>query len=239
MASTGAKVGIFATLTRDPGKLASLRTYNPKIFVMRSDSNDIIASHYDDDNEETIEEKNEEEYEFSVPDKLNEMLVQLKSSSTKPLKLVQLLLNNDITTETIVFAKSSEAASRLARLIARINDQLFHKQMVVEKCTGELNLTLRKKVLRQFLQGEIGVLVCTDLVARGIDISTVKHVINYDLPVSRRDYVHRVGRTARAGNKGTAWSLVSSRGETKYFWSIVRGIYRKNKVDKYAVEEKN
>ena len=51
-------------------------------------------------------------------------------------------------------------------------------------------------------------LICSDLISRGIDISNVSHVISYDVPTDMRKYVHRVGRTARAGQKGEAWSLV-------------------------------
>lgn len=53
-------------------------------------------------------------------------------------------------------------------------------------------------------------LVCSDIAARGLDIPTLEHVVNYDVPVAMRNYVHRVGRTARAGRSGTAWSLVES-----------------------------
>jgi superfamily II DNA/RNA helicase len=53
-------------------------------------------------------------------------------------------------------------------------------------------------------------LVCSDIAARGLDIPTLEHVVNYDVPVAMRNYVHRVGRTARAGRSGTAWSLVET-----------------------------
>jgi len=53
-------------------------------------------------------------------------------------------------------------------------------------------------------------LVCSDLIARGMDLPTVNHVVSYDIPLDMRKYVHRVGRTARAGRSGTAWSLVEN-----------------------------
>ena len=62
-------------------------------------------------------------------------------------------------------------------------------------------------------------LICSDLIARGMDISHVKHVINYDVPIDMRKYVHRVGRTARAGRRGDAWSLVETQ-EALYFKNI-------------------
>jgi ATP-dependent RNA helicase DDX51/DBP6 len=53
-------------------------------------------------------------------------------------------------------------------------------------------------------------LVCSDLIARGMDLPSVEHVVSYDIPLDMRKYVHRVGRTARAGRSGTAWSLVEN-----------------------------
>lgn len=64
-------------------------------------------------------------------------------------------------------------------------------------------------------------LVCTDLISRGIDISHVSHVVSYDAPVDMRKYVHRVGRTARAGREGDAWSLVEEQEVCTYSLSSV------------------
>ena len=66
-------------------------------------------------------------------------------------------------------------------------------------------------------------LVCSDLISRGIDISHVSHVINYDAPVDMRKYVHRVGRTARAGRQGDAWTLVENQevSTTAHFLCIL------------------
>ena len=63
-------------------------------------------------------------------------------------------------------------------------------------------------MLRQFKQGQIDLLVCSDLISRGIDLPDVRHVVSYDAPVDMAKYVHRVGRTARAGRTGDAWVLV-------------------------------
>lgn len=72
-------------------------------------------------------------------------------------------------------------------------------------------------------------LVCSDLISRGMDLPAVRHVINYDVSTSTRSYVHRVGRTARAGNEGEAWSLVA-KTEARWFWrNIGRGIKRGSK----------
>lgn len=210
------KMVFSATLTRDPGKLASLKIgSDPRIFV--------------------VGDKEHDQHEFSVPQQLTEKTVPVNSLAKKPLKVVQLLKHCEIKEHTIVFVKSNEAAGRLARLMSLIDQNAYNGDLVIERCSGEMELKQRKKVLRQFSEGEIGILVCTDLIARGIDIAGIENVINYDLPIGKREYVHRVGRTARAGQSGTAFNLICSKGEYKHFWSMARSIYR---GDKEIVNEK-
>jgi ATP-dependent RNA helicase DeaD len=86
---------------------------------------------------------------------------------------------------------------------------------------GGLNQNQRNKVLEGFHTKGVKVLICTDVAARGLDISGVSHVYNYDLPAFADDYVHRIGRTARAGKEGIAISLVSSM-DYENFYKIER-----------------
>lgn len=81
-------------------------------------------------------------------------------------------------------------------------------------------------------------LVCSDLISRGIDISHVSHVISYDAPVDMRKYVHRVGRTARAGKAGDAWTLVEEQ-EARYFKQMLRTADHLDKVKRLRVSEKD
>ena len=76
---------------------------------------------------------------------------------------------------------------------------------------GGLSQEKRNRIMKSFHSGHVYVLVCTDVAARGLDIRDVSHVYNYDLPADRKDYIHRIGRTARAGKEGKAISLVSQR----------------------------
>ena len=79
-------------------------------------------------------------------------------------------------------------------------------------------------------------LVCSDLISRGIDISHVSHVINYDAPVDVRKYVHRVGRTARAGRSGTSWTLLEEQ-EARYFKGMMKEIDHLESIQKVKVTE--
>ena len=74
---------------------------------------------------------------------------------------------------------------------------------------GDLAQNVRDRVMRQFREGSVKVLVATDVVGRGIDVSSVSHIINYDIPEFCDDYVHRVGRTGRMGREGVAYTFVA------------------------------
>jgi len=74
---------------------------------------------------------------------------------------------------------------------------------------GDLSQAKRNQVMTKFRSGDLAVLVASDLASRGIDVEGITHVVNYDLPDDPDLYVHRIGRTARAGNDGHAWSLVT------------------------------
>ena len=103
---------------------------------------------------------------------------------------------------TLVFARTRRRAERLARTLekAGISCEAIH---------GDRSQGQRQQALDGFKSGKIKVLVATDVVARGIDVEGITHVINYDIPTNPEDYVHRIGRTARAGASGTAVSLLT------------------------------
>lgn len=101
---------------------------------------------------------------------------------------------------TLIFVNTKAAA-------ARIEDLLVANGLHAVSITGDLPQKKRLKVLASFKSGKIPVLVATDVAARGLHIDDVSHVINYDLPQDAQDYVHRIGRTARAGAQGKAITL--------------------------------
>ncbi|HZT62109.1 MAG TPA: DEAD/DEAH box helicase [Burkholderiales bacterium] len=121
--------------------------------------------------------------------------------------------------QVLVFTRTKHGANRLA-------EQLERDGIQTAAIHGNKSQPQRMKALQRFKDCELQVLVATDIAARGIDIESLPHVVNYDLPHVPEDYVHRIGRTGRAGESGQAVSLVS--GEDRgYFRDIERLIGRK------------
>jgi ATP-dependent RNA helicase RhlE len=129
--------------------------------------------------------------------------------------LLQHLLDRNEVTRALVFTRTKHGADRVARTLAEA--AAIH---------GNKSQNARVRALDQFRSGEIRVLVATDVAARGIDIDDVSHVINYDLPVEAEAYVHRIGRTARAGAAGKALSMCTPE-ERGQLASIERLIQRR------------
>ncbi|WP_438948983.1 DEAD/DEAH box helicase, partial [Streptomyces harbinensis] len=97
---------------------------------------------------------------------------------------------------------------RTKRTAADVADQLARRGFASGAVHGDLGQGAREQALRAFRNGKVDVLVCTDVAARGIDVEGVTHVINYQTPEDEKTYLHRIGRTGRAGNTGTAVTLV-------------------------------
>ncbi len=110
----------------------------------------------------------------------------------------------------IIFVKTKRGADKLSR---RLNDER-HKAAAIH---GDLRQSKRDTVLRGFRNEKYRIMVATDVAARGIDVPHIRHVINYDLPQCPEDYVHRIGRTGRAGEKGSAVSFVTRQDRGKWF----------------------
>jgi ATP-dependent RNA helicase RhlE len=115
--------------------------------------------------------------------------------------LAHLVKTNDWR-QVLVFVKTKHGANRLAQQLAREGVQ-------ADAIHGNKSQNARTRALEQFKAGEMRVLVATDIAARGLDIEALPHVVNYDLPHVAEDYVHRIGRTGRAGAEGEAVTLVS------------------------------
>ena len=112
------------------------------------------------------------------------------------------LLRRTQTDGVIVFARTKRGADRLAR-------QLERRGHAVAALHGDRTQAQRERALRDLKRGRIQVLVATDIASRGIDVEDLTHVINYDVPMAPEDYLHRIGRTARADATGDAYTLMS------------------------------
>ncbi|CAF3588452.1 hypothetical protein SNK05_001126 [Fusarium graminearum] len=138
---------------------------------------------------------------------------------------------------SLIFTKSNEAALRLSRLLALLDPSL---ESHIGTLTSTTPTHIRRKTLRAFStpSSPIRLLVASDLVSRGIDLPNLDHVINYDMPASVAGYVHRVGRTARAGKSGSAWTLVGD--DESWFYNKIgknTGIKRGQKMERTRIEE--
>ncbi|MGL6029029.1 MAG: DEAD/DEAH box helicase [Legionella sp.] len=129
--------------------------------------------------------------------------------------------------QTLVFAKTKHGANKLVK-------QLEEEHIYAAAIHGNKSQSQRTKALAEFKSGELHILVATDIAARGIDIDQLPCVVNFDLPQVAEDYVHRIGRTGRAGATGIALSLVSA-DEVGQLQAIERLI--KRKLDRIEIED--
>ncbi|MFN3372562.1 MAG: DEAD/DEAH box helicase, partial [Chloroflexus sp.] len=104
----------------------------------------------------------------------------------------------------IVFCRTRQEADN-------IGERLQGRGYAAESLHGDLSQAVRDRVMRRFREGQLDVLVATDVAARGLDIAEVSHVINYDVPTDPESYVHRIGRTGRAGRDGVAITFITPR----------------------------
>jgi ATP-dependent RNA helicase RhlE len=115
--------------------------------------------------------------------------------------LLEKLIRDGKWTQVLVFTRTKHGANRLA-------EQLDKSGITAMAIHGNKSQSARTRALGDFKAGQLRVLVATDIAARGIDIDALPHVVNYELPMAAEDYVHRIGRTGRAGSEGAAVSLV-------------------------------
>ncbi|KAB8300545.1 hypothetical protein EYC80_000705 [Monilinia laxa] len=243
------KIILSATMTRDIGQLTSLKLYRPKLVVLegssagddgKSSQAHILPSglvefavKVDDENLKPFSSSesssdDESSKDSSSSDNNSESESDSKSNS-KPEAIATPLPNSKSKSKTkplplshephgvLIFTKSNESAIRLGRLLALIHPSYTN---IIGTLTSTTRSSERKASLASFSRGKLQILVASDLVSRGLDLPDLAHVINYDVPTSITNYVHRVGRTARAGRQGHAWTLVGN-SEARWFFNEV------------------
>ena len=142
----------------------------------------------------TIDDKNE------VSDNIEQLVYTVDSDRKR--ELLSYIIGSKNWQQVLVFTRTKKTADELTKEMCKdgIKSLSFH---------GDKSQGARDKALLEFKQGKVRALVATDVAARGIDINNLEFVVNFELPYVAEDYVHRIGRTGRAGNKGVALSLVS------------------------------
>jgi ATP-dependent RNA helicase RhlE len=178
-----------ATLSHDIEELARRLTHDPTLIEVGGRRKPA----------EGITQKIYSVMKLRKPELLLKILTELSSENADGSQ-------SPIPTRTLVFTRTKHDADRVAHVLA-------HAKVNVTKIHSNLTQSERTKALADFKHGKFDTLVATDVASRGLDIDDISHVINYEPPMSPDDYVHRVGRTARAEKTGVAITLVSPEEE--------------------------
>ena len=196
-----------ATLTTNPAKISPLNLYRPLYVSVRS------------------EVENNATDVLNTPEKLKELMAVFDGAEEyKPAVLIEILetilpqlLKEETAVERVLcFTKSVSSTQRLARLVS-----VMRPDLNVAAFHGNLGDQDRTRILEEFETGRVRVLIGSDAMARGLDLKSVKCVVNYDMPMFAATYVHRVGRTARAGQEGLALTILPA-SQTRSFKNMLR-----------------
>lgn len=137
----------------------------------------------------------------------------------------------------LIFTHNNENANRLSRLLSLLCPSY---DGVIGTLTKSSTTAASRKILRAFRANKIRILIASDRASRGLDLPNLAHIVNYDIPTSVTSYVHRAGRTARAGAYGVAWTFLT-KSEAGWFWNVVargEGIRRGGrKVNRMKLED--
>jgi len=125
------------------------------------------------------------------------------------LNIIQNLFSQEVPEKVIIFASSKLKVKEVTKSLKRM-------KLNVGEMHSDLDQTQREFIMHEFKNGRINILVATDIVSRGIDIDDIRLVINYDVPHDSEDYVHRIGRTARANNDGVAITFINDKEQSAF-----------------------
>jgi ATP-dependent RNA helicase DeaD len=142
------------------------------------------------------------------------------------------LLSREKPKQAIIFCRTKRGTDKVfQRLSKKVKDQ-----RLVAAIHGDLAQTARDRVMAAFRAGKIRFLVATDVIGRGIDVTSISHIINYDIPQSSDDYVHRVGRTGRMGREGVAYTFVTTEegGELTRIEILINRLLKRDEIDGFS-----
>ncbi|KAK6745492.1 hypothetical protein RB195_011923 [Necator americanus] len=203
------KILLSATLSRDVEELHMWNLHQPILFRADDSTNKADVN---------LQPSDHISGSLSLPSSIHHTVLAVEQKF-HPLILYLKIMENDWK-KVLVFTNEKESSLRLSILISH----LAKSQFTVEQLTGDLFGNRRAKVLKRFKNGTTRVLICSDVLSRGVDVDAVDCVVNYDLPKNDRLFVHRAGRTGRAGNTGYVLSLAE--GEARKIF--VKNVLRKN-----------
>lgn len=210
--STVQKLLFSATLSTDAVKLQSMNLFQPKLFM----ASEISTASTNASLTKTL-----------TPNELKEKMI-ITAEDKKPLVLWYLIETLGYR-RVLCFTGSIENTHRLYVLLKNI------PKIHITEFGSHLPSKTRDQQLKKFVAGEIDVIVCSDIMARGMDISDVSYVVCYDPPSNETAYVHRIGRTARAGKAGVAITLIAPNQQTK-FQGLLRRAHKKSSIEKLSVQ---
>jgi ATP-dependent RNA helicase DDX51/DBP6 len=236
-----------ATLTKDPQKLSSLRLVNPKYFNahdLKRRQNSMEANQGKSTNDDNLEGSL-----YRMPEQLRECTVEC-TAEQKPLVLLALLLerlneyrgmeeSSAEKSTIVIFASSLESTHRLTRLLQLLWQAADYYGSPPVEFSSALNQHQRSLLMKRCNDPHdrsISVLVCSDGMSRGMDLASCRVVIHYDVPGMAKTYVHRCGRTARAGQDGTAIALLKGKGQAGQFARLRRLIALPDRVTRASVK---
>uniref|UniRef100_A0A336MJC5 ATP-dependent RNA helicase n=1 Tax=Culicoides sonorensis TaxID=179676 RepID=A0A336MJC5_CULSO len=215
-----------ATLSQDPEKIQKFKLFHPKLFTTVVEKNE-IEENVNGENEKNETKKHEKEKrgdfigKYTTPANLVEHYC-ITEARLKPLTVYALLKENNWR-RFLCFTNSTDASHRLSFVL----QELFGDEMIIEELSSTLSLVARKNVLHKFASFKVNGIISTDALARGIDIPAVDVVFSYDAPKHVKTYIHRIGRTARAGQAGTGITLLE-KSQLKPFQKIIEQAGKEN-----------
>lgn len=213
-------------------------------WLILDEADEMLNMGFIEDVEEILSNCNEERrillFSATMPQKIADLSRKFMRD-VQHIKVENTMLTSDLTDQIYFEVREGDKFDALTRIIDVENDfyaiifcrtKLFVDELVIrlmergyaaEGLHGDVSQALREKILSKFKRKQINILVATDVAARGIDVNNLTHVINYSLPQDPESYVHRIGRTGRAGNQGTAITFISN-AEFRQFTAMKRQV---------------
>lgn len=213
-------------------------------FVVLDEADEMLDMGFIEDVEEILghvaHERRVMLFSATMPDRIIE-LSKKAMHDTEIVRVESQQLTTDLTDQIYFEVRESDKFDALTRIIDiqpefygivfcrtkvgvdEITNRLIERGYAAEALHGDISQAQREKILRKFKAKQTNILIATDVAARGIDVNNLTHVINYSLPQDSDSYVHRIGRTGRAGNNGTAITFIS-KSELRQFGYLQRNI---------------